>query len=571
VIVDTARFPRSLAYALLLAICSGGCSERPRFEPGDECELNTECQAPLVCRLEHCRVECRTQRDCAPGLECVRDEQGLGACQLPTETECELTSDCAAGLVCRFGRCTNECNDDRDCPPGSDCVEEPGVGTGCRDQSMDECELASDCEARNPLYICAVDHRCRAECREDWDCRDGMTCVQGETPYCAIETPPPFDAGLPMDAGVRVDASMADAGIPPAEPARMSARLHTCALSAPGELSCWGFNMSSELGDGTTNDSPTPIALSLTGVSVVAAGGRHTCAIATDGLYCWGDNTNGQCGTGSGMATHGMPAPVGGLPGTAVDVAAGTDHTCAVTSDNRLFCWGRNDEGELALGAIATDHATPTEVTGLSGTPVRVSTHRTFTCVRHAEGTADCFGDNYYSQLGDGRTSDVLVPQRVPGLTGVVQIGVGDGHACALRGTGEVLCWGENSFGQIGNGTMSSAGVRSHSIVGVPAPAFQLAVGGAHTCVRTAAAVYCWGVNSNYQTGNTSAFPVVLPQLVTGVGAVEELYSGTSHTCAIVDSSTSPPDLRCWGDNGNGQLGNGLTVDSATPQQVAWP
>jgi len=156
---------------------------------GAACDLTSDCEAPLECRLARCRVECRDNRDCAAGLTCLLDNTGLGACQLPDETDCALDSDCIEPLVCVRGTCSNICREDRDCAPGASCLvdddaepstscpvggEPPADGCACFDPATDGCLYAADC---GPGLLCANDFRCRPGCGADADCRDGLACV----------------------------------------------------------------------------------------------------------------------------------------------------------------------------------------------------------------------------------------------------------------------------------------------------------------------------------------------------------------------------------------------------------
>ncbi len=172
---------RTSLFALVAGLLLSGCaSERPKLR-GHGCELNTECEAPLVCRLGRCRVECRDHVDCAASLQCLFDDERLGGCQLPDELEpCTLDSQCRERcggrcdqLVCRDGRCGQACVEDRDCPHGATCeVGAAGVHT-CEVQEPRACLYDSDC--RDGL-VCDYDQVCRLECLEDRDCDYPRTC-----------------------------------------------------------------------------------------------------------------------------------------------------------------------------------------------------------------------------------------------------------------------------------------------------------------------------------------------------------------------------------------------------------
>jgi len=152
----------------LLAAC-GGESHEPG-EEGEGCERTSDCEAPLVCRLELCRVECEDTEDCAPGLSCVLDSEGRGSCQVSDELRCVFDSDCPDPLVCSDGACTNECTEDRDCPPGGTCAEIEGELV-CVDAI---CVRDSECPA--PL-VCGFAGRCEPECVADMDCPSDRTCI----------------------------------------------------------------------------------------------------------------------------------------------------------------------------------------------------------------------------------------------------------------------------------------------------------------------------------------------------------------------------------------------------------
>ncbi len=567
---STSAVPLRLAAIASCAWLLAACGERPSFVPGDECELNTQCATPLVCRLGHCRVECRDQRDCDPGLQCVRDVSGLGACQLPPETRCARPSDCPPELVCHFGQCANACRTDVDCPPGSQCLEGEDGALGCRDSSTVGCERHSECvDELGEGYVCAVDQRCRPACRVSWDCRDGMVCNTTRMPAVCEWPRDGADAG-PMDAGAPdadTDASVSTdggSGVPTPPAGRMSAgQYSTCAAPMGAPLRCWGGNMEGEVGVG--DQTPHTTAVSPVGVSsaeAIAVGQGHACAISGATLYCWGDNRSGQLGLGSTTPDHQL-TPLALTTGwTRIDdVALGADHSCAI-ADGSLYCWGDNANGQLGLGDRTPRYA-PTAVT-LPAAPVRVSALSVHTCVLLADGTVACFGHNTELQTGSGEASeDVLAPTRVAGITDAVDVAAGSGHTCALRSDGTVWCWGGGSLGRLGLGGRPfdppppnrTTPTPTLPIAGTVA---QITAGSAHTCaVTTAGELWCWGDNSSAQAGRdyTLENAVTAPALVASLDDVEEAGAGSYHTCV---RRTSGEHL-CFGDDSVGQLGNGST------------
>lgn len=174
---------------------------------------------------------------------------------------------------------------------------------------------------------------------------------------------------------------------------------HTCSISYEGQLRCWGMNVASQIGDGTTITRSTPVLIG-TGYASVDLGDKYSCAITqTNELRCWGLNYQGQLGDGT-VSLRSTPVVIGS--GYA-SVSTGILHTCAITTTGVLRCWG----------------------------------------------------DNYYGQLGDGSGVDQLSPVTIG--TGFSAVATGLSHTCALKTSGELLCWGLNATGALGNSTTTNS------------------------------------------------------------------------------------------------------------------
>jgi len=294
---------------------------------------------------------------------------------------------------------------------------------------------------------------------------------------------------------------------------------HTCATSVDGRAFCWGWNASGQLGDGsyTTRASPLAVANLARGeVAAVTAGGVHSCALTkAGGVKCWGDNSLGQMGDGSSGGAHLVPSGVASLGAGVVSVAAGSFHTCAVTSDGGVKCWGQNAYGVLGDGT-RTNHPLPTSVASIGGEAIAVSAHEMNTCALLHDGRVSCWGN------------DQLVPQFVDGIVDARMIAVGAGHACALTAAGAVECWGSNYYGQLGDG--SDADQVWPFEVDIGAPAVAISAGTRHTCaVRTDGIAKCWGSNASGQLGNGEAGYSAVPVIVAGTFAGRVFRSGHAH------------------------------------------
>jgi len=341
---------------------------------------------------------------------------------------------------------------------------------------------------------------------------------------------------------------------------------HTCAVTSGGGVQCWGYNSYGQLGDATTTDRSTPGDVSglTSGVTSVAAGDNHTCAVTSGGgVQCWGDNVNGQIGDGtSGPLT---PVDVSGLTSAVTAVAAGSNHACAVTSGGGLKCWGYNSFRQLGDGTT-TDRSTPVDVSGLTSGVTSVAAGRYHTCAVTSGGGAKCWGYNSYGQLGDGTFTNRSTPVAVSGLTsGVTSVTAGYAHTCAVTAGGGVKCWGYNYYGQLGDGTTTTRSTPV-DVSGLTSGVSAVAAGNYHTCALiSGGGVKCWGYNYYGQLGDGTTTNRSTPVAVSGLtSGVTSVAAGDNHTCAVTSGG-----LKCWGYNGNGQLGDGTSTQRPTPVDVS--
>jgi alpha-tubulin suppressor-like RCC1 family protein len=345
---------------------------------------------------------------------------------------------------------------------------------------------------------------------------------------------------------------------------------HTVALKSDGTVWAWGWNNSGQLGDGTTTDRLSPVAVpGLTGFIAVSAGANHTAALKSDGtVWAWGDNTWGQLGDGTTTGRV-SPAAVPGLAGI-VEVSAGADHTIALKSDGTVWAWGANTEGVLGDGTT-TDRPRPVAVPGLTGI-VAISSDYYHVLALKSDGTVWVWGVNIQHQLGLGITNpSSRGPNGVPGFPGIIAVGTGLYNSVALKADGSVWAWGTNDVGQVGDGTTSTrySPVVILGITGIVA----VTAGQTHAlALKSDRTILAWGSNSYGQLGDGTTTDRISPVTVPGITGIVGVTAGggfsdfiwPEHTVALEDDGT----VWAWGYNNHGQLGDGSTTDRYSPVAV---
>lgn len=343
--------------------------------------------------------------------------------------------------------------------------------------------------------------------------------------------------------------------------------LHTCAAISDGGMKCWGDNEYGQLGNGTTIDRTVPVDVTgMRDASAVATGGGHSCAVAGGGVQCWG--ASGQLGAGQIPPGRWLPVDVSGLTSDIAHVYAGMYHSCALTGGGGVQCWGENYFGQLGNGTT-NDRYEPVAVSGLATGVKSLALGASHSCALmdsdHGGGVR-CWGRNHYGQLGTGTSANSLTPVEVPGLGGAMELAAGWDHTCAVAANGGVKCWGANLSGQLGDGTRTSH-VTPTSVLGLSSGGRALAAAYSHTCaLMEGGGVKCWGANSAGQLGDgTTTLDQLAPVDVVGLGGdVRAISAGGSHTCAAIANGGA----KCWGSNNAGQLGDGTKTNRPEPVVV---
>jgi alpha-tubulin suppressor-like RCC1 family protein len=455
------------------------CTEGRRYAPGAGDELGGTCLGgELACG--HLAEACCGVDTCGPDLACTAGRCSCGAAGEP----CCGGASCGVGLACGDGACS------------SAAVEQVAVGVG------HVCALRSD----SSVWCWGFDFK-----------------------------PFPFSA---PGAGVSVIESAKPAPIPGAIDfvELRAGDHHTCGKKSDNTLACWGHNERGQLGDGTQISTPVPVTVTgLTNVTQFDAGRIHTCALGsfqgTAGLWCWG--RNGEKGNAPNSTTNpnlgrlGNGTTADSLTPVAVDLSqvtaggatikamsAGGYHSCVVASNNKVWCWGRNNQGQLGDGSlvdtkapVAVDLSALTIPNGVTIDEVscgRDKKKEDSTCLRMSNGTIACWGNGTFGELGDGGIVDHTKPTTtvVAGTFAAkpTRLASGQNARCALTDAGTVFCWGRNQNGLLGAGLTSFGNFSLPVKANTTGTIKQLSMSHHTACaVDSDGAVWCWGTNTRAQ------------------------------------------------------------------------
>lgn len=400
-----------------------------------------------------------------------------------------------------------------------------------------------------------------------------------------------------------------------------------------GTVWAWGDNSKGQLGDGTTTQRRTAVlSPSVTRVAGIAAGYHHTAALLTDkSVMTWGYNNKGQLGLKGQIlvvtVNNHTPRSVALLPSAMTAIAAGSAHTIALKDDGTVWAWGWNLLG--ALGYASLDCANPVygnyfwtcndeplQLTGITGSVTAIAGGYDHTLAVTSDGQVWSWGRNDTAQLGttnvscnksitqsmtitDPTLGDLVVipadlacnttPIQVNAIPGfVTAVSAGTRHSVALMSDGTVWTWGGNYYGQLGytpgvnfltgssNCTITSAMIMPCSYDPQRVPLLDnvvaISAGSDHTlALKGNGTVWAWGNNTDGQLGNGSTVvSSQTPVQVTGLTGITAIAAGAYHSLAAKNDGT----VWAWGNNGFAQLGEGSLTNSATPVQVQgllWP
>lgn len=346
---------------------------------------------------------------------------------------------------------------------------------------------------------------------------------------------------------------------------------HACGVTTDGKAWCWGANEFGELGIPPA-DSPDPCSsrpCSWRPVAVsgglrfrhVNAGPQFTCGVTTDDLvFCWGRNDAGQLGTGSTAPASSTPGKVAGNRRYRQVRAGSGNMACAITSVRTAFCWGG---GRLGNGTNSS--RTPVRVSDDALAWARLTVGANYVCGITTADQAWCWGVNNRGQLGNGTTAASATPVRsAEGFT-VAQIDAGSSHTCAVLVDGRAFCWGDG----VGVGDGSGGGRHLNPTPVAGTRTWDNVSSGSHiSCGVTAAGRgFCWGLGVGGGLGNGSTADKFKPARVSGNLDFVAISAGFVFACGVAEGGQA----WCWGDNSNGQLGDGSGINRLVPAPVAAP
>ena len=398
---------------------------------------------------------------------------------------------------------------------------------------------------------------------------------------------------------------------------------HTCALDSQSRAWCWGFNGGiSEMTLGspsmTAGNSTTPVLVDLTGegsqiglmpgLRSISAGQDVTCGLVDSGTetICWGEGANEDELLGSAASSHnGTYADLGTTGDRHTGVSVGIEHACAVV-ESTIECWGRESTGELGdAGAQSSNPTSPVTAVIGYGTPVEVAVGYDATCAVLRVSASDsfnrigCWGESGSGQLGSGSMPDQTSGPSSEGRlveytstspvqshlsssaiekspSSIDQLELGGDHTCTVSVYGLVKCRGINNYGQLGVETTTNtgdSGTMAWTDLGSNRTVSQLSAGNNFNCaIIDGGDVKCWGYNGNGQLGlgsyttlgdSSNEMGDHLPALTLGQPAVD-VSAGYDRACAVLLDGT----LKCWGHNNYGQLGLGHTSQRPSPTTV---
>jgi uncharacterized repeat protein (TIGR02543 family) len=379
---------------------------------------------------------------------------------------------------------------------------------------------------------------------------------------------------------------------------------HGAVKTSMGDLFTWGSNTYGQLGDGTTWDRLVPVNTTLEfdlgeaeTIVQMSLGGYHSSALTSLGrIFTWGSNQSGRLGIGQDFETVSnrvSPTDITEKFNLSqnekiIQVAFTMSHSAALTSTGRVFTWGHNGNGQLGDGTLIASNV-PIDITAnftdlaLNDIITSISLGRFHSSAVSSNGQVFMWGNNFYSQLGNGNTTQLTTPTNITSRftlnsdEKVDALSLGENHSAARTSTGRMFTWGRNNFGQLGDGSTTSTirnaptNITLRFSLSTNETITSISLGQNHSSALTSTGrVFVWGRNSFGQIGDSSTTNRSFPTLITtrfslSTGErVTALSLGNDYSSAL--SSTG--QVFTWGLNLSAQLGDGSTTQRTTPTVI---
>lgn len=321
------------------------------------------------------------------------------------------------------------------------------------------------------------------------------------------------------------------------------------------EFLTWGGNFHGQLGQGNLINSLTPIRLPGTDWKQIECGSEHVLALRKDGLlFGWGRNDFGQLGDGTTVPKM-SPVQIGTIRWQ--KIACGFFHSLGINDFGQLFTWGSNFAGQLGTNDL-TDRSTPTLIGVNRHRDIAGGSNHSLT-IDHDNQLYAC-GRNTYGQLGDGTTTNRLTLTLVTGT--FLQISAGDNFSIAINHIGDVMTFGLNAFGAIGDGTTINR--LTPTLISLPVIKTRkvLSYANGNMALLHSGLVFTWGGNSNFEIGDGTTTNRLTPFQIN-THRYNDISAGKNG--ATLSAIATNGDLWTWGNNANGEYGNGNVVTLAFP------
>jgi alpha-tubulin suppressor-like RCC1 family protein len=416
-----------------------------------------------------------------------------------------------------------------------------------------------------------------------------------------------FLAAVVAHALMPVPRNAVHAQVPPESVLQLTAGDdHVCALLASGAVYCWGRNDYGQAGDGTYTDRITPgavvgIPAASGAIRQIDANGYTSCALTdTSAVYCWGNNSQGQLGVAATTTSTTSARLVSPLPPDIVQISVGDQHVCALDADSKMWCWGKNNAGQLGRGTASASEPVPATATRfqmLSENQVkRITAGSNHTCALLRSAQVWCVGETGLYGAASPPEGGLVQRQSDPSsaLSDVTDVVSKAGHSCtsaplnATYGTAWLQCWGSNDSGQGGIDTNQFTVIPFAYDITPPSlkdasSISSVAMNISHTCAVIDSAPHCWGsnaygklgINSNAIASTSIPSPVVnIPASPSGRRETLDFALGYNFTCVrtqIAGLISSPATVFCWGENNFGQIGRPKSAVESTANTIVFP